>query len=69
MTVRFMKTKQLLSFVLIAFLFSQSIFATNVKSDPEKDKVLISVINYMLTRGHFVEKQMNDDFSAMVYYP
>lgn len=67
MTVRFMKTKQLLSFVLIAFLFSQSIFATNSKSDPEKDKVLISVINYMLTRGHFVEKQMNDDFSAMVY--
>ena len=24
--------------------------------DPEKDKVLVSVLNYMLTRGHYVEK-------------
>lgn len=62
-----MKTRKILSFLLIAFLFNQSIFSINFKNDPEKDKVLISVINYMLTRGHFVEKQLNDDFSVVVF--
>lgn len=62
-----MKTKQLLSFVLIALLIGQSVFSFNTKNDPEKDKVLISVINYMLTRGHYVEKQMDDAFSVLVY--
>ena len=35
--------------------------------DPEKDKVLISVLNYMLTRGHYVQKELNDEFSEMVF--
>ncbi len=62
-----MKTKQLLSFLLITFLFGQSIFSNNVINDPEKDKVIISVINYMLTRGHFVEKEINNDLSVIVF--
>ncbi len=62
-----MKTKQFLTYILIAFLFVQSAFGANEKNDPEKDKVLISVLNYMLTRGHFVEKEINDDFSVMVF--
>ena len=36
-------------------------------SDPEKDKVLIYVLKNILTRGHFVAKELNDDFSEMVY--
>ncbi len=35
--------------------------------DPEKDKILISVLNYMLTRGHYVKKELNDEFSALVF--
>ena len=35
--------------------------------DPEKDKVLIYVLKNILTRGHFVVKDMNDDFSELVY--
>ena len=57
--------------LLILFLFSNSFtsFATATKktTDPEKDKVLIYVLKNILTRGHFVEKDLNDDFSEMVY--
>lgn len=53
---------------VLALLITLSSFTTNpVKSDPEKDKVLISVINYMLTNGHYVPKDMNDDFSEHVF--
>ena len=36
-------------------------------SDPEKDKILIYVLKNILTRGHFVVKDMNDDFSEQVF--
>ena len=65
-----MKTKLFIPFLALCLLLSSVSFAnpTNKKSpDPEKDKVLISVLNYMLTRGHYVEKDLNDDFSASVF--
>jgi carboxyl-terminal processing protease len=39
----------------------------NSDADPEKDKVLVYVLKNILTRGHFVAKDLNDDFSELVY--
>ena len=65
-----MKTKIIIPFLSLFLLVNSICFAnptiTN-EQDPEKDKVLISVINYMLTRGHYVQKELNDDFSEMVF--
>ena len=65
-----MKTKFILLFFSSFLLLSH----TNLKGenstsdqDPEKDKVLISVLNYMLTRGHYVQKDLNDEFSKHVF--
>ena len=65
-----MKTKFILLFFSLFLLLSH----TNLKGenstsdqDPEKDKVLISVLNYMLTRGHYVQKDLNDEFSKHVF--
>lgn len=58
--------KFIIPFVALFILLS-SFTTTPIKSDPEKDKVLISVINYMLTNGHYLPKQMDDDFSEQVY--
>ncbi len=44
---------------------SENTIITN--ADPEKDKVLIYVLKNILTRGHFVVKDMNDDFSEQVF--
>lgn len=62
-----MKTKFLIPF-LAFFLVANTIQANSpTTNDPEKDKVLISVLNFMLTRGHFVEKEINNDFSTYVF--
>ncbi len=58
--------KFIIPFVALFILLSSFTTAT-VKTDPEKDKVLVSVINYMLTNGHYLPKQMDDDFSELVY--
>jgi len=70
----YMKTKFRFSIPFLAFFLlisSLSINASEVNSDvnndPEKDKVLIYVLKNILTRGHFVVKDMNDDFSEIVY--
>ncbi len=53
---------------VIALFVLLSSFTTNPsEKDPEKDKVLISVINYMLTNGHYLPKDLDDDFSEHVY--
>ena len=65
-----MKTKLLISFLSLFLLVSSISFANptdNKNPDTEKDKVLISVLNYMLTRGHYVQKELNDEFSEMVF--
>ena len=35
--------------------------------DPNKDKILIGVLQYILKNGHYEPKVINDDFSAAVY--
>ncbi len=64
-----MKTKLFIPILSLLLLVSNVTFAnnSNINNDPEKDKVLISVLNYMLTRGHFVEKELDDKFSAHVF--
>jgi carboxyl-terminal processing protease len=67
-----MKTKFKFSITfLLIVLFTYSLTANGSEKipgpDPEKDKVLIYVLKNILTRGHFVMKEMNDDFSEVVY--
>ncbi|TXD48003.1 carboxy terminal-processing peptidase [Polaribacter sp. IC073] len=65
-----MKITNKISITFIAFLMLfTSINANNdiENSDPEKDKILVYVLKNILTRGHFVVKDMNDDFSEQVF--
>ena len=65
-----MKIRNKISITLISFLllFSTIYANSDIKnSDPEKDKILIYILKNILTRGHFVVKEMNDDFSEQVF--
>ncbi len=63
-----MKFKLIIPYIAVAILLSSFSPVNNVKvNDPDKDKVLVSVLKYMLTRGHFVVKNMDDDFSEHVF--
>ena len=66
-----MKTKFIIPFLTI-ILFSNSIFSNDFsekdpEKDPEKDRVIIYVLKNILSRYHYVKKDLNDDFSEHVY--
>lgn len=62
------KTKiAILTFALLVSSLQASNFDFNTNNDPEKDRVIIFVLKNILTRGHYVVKNINDDFSEMVY--
>ncbi len=56
-------------FLLLALLiaFASCSFTTKTFSDPDKDKLLIQLITYVLEQGHFEPKDINDDFSERVF--
>ncbi|MGB1284672.1 MAG: carboxy terminal-processing peptidase [Polaribacter sp.] len=63
-----MKTIFKIPFLAVLLLVNSSnINASTTNTDPEKDKILVYVLKNILTRGHFVEKDMNDDFSSLVF--
>ncbi|WP_340064621.1 carboxy terminal-processing peptidase [Ascidiimonas aurantiaca] len=43
-------------------------FTNKTFESSDKDKVLIELISYVLEKGHFDPKDMNDNFSENVYY-
>ena len=54
---------------IISFiLFSSFVLGVNLKNeDPNKDKLLIEIISYVLNRGHYDPRVINDEFSENVY--
>lgn len=58
------KFKILLALFFVVSLFTS--FQTNTNSDP-KEKVLISILKYVLTQGHYQPLKINDSFSEKVY--
>lgn len=54
----------ILSFILLSgFVYG----ITLKKENPNKDKLLLEIISYVLDRGHFDPKDINDEFSENVY--
>lgn len=68
-----MKTSIKMKTIFLAFFVVMNAFFVDAKNiefsnnDPEKDRVLVYVLKNILTRGHFVVKDMNDDFSEHVF--
>jgi carboxyl-terminal processing protease len=62
-----MKRNYKILVLVLLLAFASCSFTTKTFDDPDKDKLLIQVITYVLQRGHFDPKEINDDFSAAVY--
>jgi carboxyl-terminal processing protease len=57
--------------VAVAALFVWSALATPFSktfNNPDKDRLLIELISYVLNRGHFDAKTLNDDLSEQVFH-
>lgn len=61
--------KRNLKFIALALLLSVASCSFTTKSfdDPDKDKVLLDLISYVLSKGHYDAKDLNDEFSAEVF--
>ena len=55
-----------ISLTFILGLASCSFISSNF-DQTDKDKLLLQLITYVLDQGHFVEKEINDDFSRKVF--
>ena len=54
--------------IFLFFLATVLLFGyTKQNEDPKKDKLLIEIISYVIERGHYDPKQINDNFSENVY--
>ncbi len=65
-----MKTKFIIPFFISALLFANTTSANekrNIAEDPEKDRIIVYVLKNILSRYHYVQKGLDDDFSEHVY--
>ena len=51
---------------MLLLAFASCSFTTKTFDNPDKDKLLVQVITYVLERGHFDPRDMDDEFSKEV---
>ncbi len=64
---RFMKRNYKILLLVLLLAFASCSFTSKTFSDPDKDKLLIQVITYVLQQGHFDPQDINDEFSTEVF--
>ena len=62
MKFNFLHIVAIVAIILLGFSFSQEKF-----SDPNKEKLLIEVVKYVVEKGHYSRLDINDDISEKIY--
>lgn len=62
-----MKRNYYILMLAILLAFASCSFTSKTFDDPDKDKMLVQIITYIIDRGHYDPKDINDEFSAEVY--
>jgi len=62
-----MKRNYKLLLLVLLLAFASCSFTTKKFEDPNKDKLLIQLITYVLDKGHFSPQELNDSFSEEVF--
>ncbi|CAM3298852.1 Tail-specific protease [Aequorivita lipolytica] len=65
--MRIMKKNFKVLFLAVFVSVASCSFTTKEFDDPDKDKLLLDLITYVLQKGHYDPKDINDEFSAGVY--
>ena len=63
----FMKRNYKIVLVITALSAILWSFMPNKKADPEKDKLLLELLTFVLEKGHYDPVAMDDAFSKSVY--
>jgi len=62
-----MKRNYKVLMLVLLLAFASCSFTTKTFDDPDKDKLLIQVVTFLLQQVHFDPQDINDDFSAKVF--
>lgn len=62
-----MKRNYKLLLLVLLLAFASCSFTTKKFEDPNKDKLLMQIVTYVLEQGHFNPQDINDDFSKRVF--
>ena len=62
-----MKRNYKLLLLVLLLAFASCSFTSKKFEDPNKDKLLIQLVTYLLDEGHFNPQEINDDFSQEVF--
>lgn len=62
-----MKSKYKILSLVLLLAFASCSFTTKTFSDPDKDKLLVQVITFVLEQGHFDPIDLDDEFSAELF--
>ena len=67
--LQYMKRNYKLLLVVVAVSLSLFAFTSNLKpkSDPEKDKMLLELLTFVIERGHYDPAAIDDNFSKGIY--
>lgn len=65
--MRIMKKNFKVLFLAVFVSVASCSFTTKEFNDPDKDKLLLDLITYVLQKGHYDPKDLNDQFSIEVY--
>ena len=62
-----MKRNLILGFLVLLIAVASCSFTNKSFENDDKDKLLLDLITYILERGHYEPKEINDDFSVSVF--
>ncbi|OUR94782.1 tail-specific protease [Flavobacteriales bacterium 34_180_T64] len=62
-----MKRNYKLLLLVLLLAFASCSFTNKTFEDPDKDKLLIQLVSYVLEQGHFSPQELNDEFSESFF--
>ena len=62
-----MKRNYKILLLVLMLAFASCSFTKKTFDDPDRDKLLMQLITYVLEEGHYSPKELNDDFSEKVF--
>ena len=64
---KYMKKNLVLGFLALLIAVASCSFTNKTFQNDDKDKLLLDIITYILEKGHYAPKDINDDFSVSVF--
>ena len=63
-----MTNKYFIILLTTIFALASCSFTSNSSKESDKDQLLLQLVSYILDEGHYVEKDLDDNFSSKAFH-